>query len=395
MSSEHHSGSLIDNASRSKDGQSVDSATGQSPAIELRRLSKTYGDLDAVRQLELSIRSGEFFTLLGPSGCGKSTTLRMVAGLETPTEGQVYLEGKDVTATAPERRSTSTVFQDYALFPHLTVLGNVLFPLRMKRLPKSEGLDKANKILQLVGLAGLEDRRPEQLSGGQRQRVALARSLVWRPRALLLDEPLAALDFQLRREMQDMLKELQSEVGITFMLVTHDQTEAFSLSDRIGVMNDGRLEQVGIPHELYYQPRTLFVATFLGNINLIRGQVESSDKDRVVARCGPLRVAGRSVSESIPPGTDVTIGIRPESIRQNAAHTAAINTATCRVLSTTFLGSQEVTLLEIAPGTHWRCYEERGRTAPDSRGGQAVTATWDVEDALIFTDSDDQKKLPL
>lgn len=395
MSSEHHSGSLIDNASRSKDDQSVDSATGQSPAIELRGLSKTYGDLDAVRQLELSIRSGEFFTLLGPSGCGKSTTLRMVAGLEAPTEGQVYLEGKDVTATAPERRSTSTVFQDYALFPHLTVLGNVLFPLRMKRLPRSEGLDKAKKILQLVGLAGYENRKPEQLSGGQRQRVALARSLVWRPRALLLDEPLAALDFQLRQEMQLMLKELQSEVGITFMLVTHDQTEAFSLSNRIGVMNDGRLEQVGTPHELYHQPRTLFVATFLGNINLIRGRVERNDKDRVVVQCGTFRVAGRSVTGSIPPGTEITVGIRPESIRQTTTHAEAINSATCRVLSTTFLGSQEVTLLEIAQGTHWRCYGERGRTAPDSRDGRAITVTWDVEDALIFTDLDDKKKLPL
>lgn len=395
MSSEHDSGSLIGDASWSKDGQSDESAAIQSPAIELRGLSKTYGGLHAVQRLDLSIGRGEFFTLLGPSGCGKSTTLRMVAGLEVPTEGQVYLEGNDVTATVPERRSTSTVFQDYALFPHLTVLGNVLFPLRMKRLPRAEGLDKAKQILQLVGLAGFEDRKPEQLSGGQRQRVALARSLVWRPRALLLDEPLAALDFQLRQEMQLMLKELQSEVGITFMLVTHDQTEAFSLSNRIGVMNGGRLEQVGTPHELYNQPRTLFVATFLGNINLIRGKVESNDKDHVVVQCGDFRVAGRSVSGSIPPGTDITVGIRPESIRHTASRTEAINSATCRVLSTTFLGSQEVTLLEVAQGTHWRCYEERGRTAPDFREGRSMTATWDVEDALIFTDLDDKNTLPL
>jgi ABC-type Fe3+/spermidine/putrescine transport system ATPase subunit len=316
----------------------------------------------------------------------------MVAGLEAPTRGRVYLEGNDVTTTAPERRSTSTVFQDYALFPHLTVLGNVLFPLRMKRLPKSEAIGKAREILQLVGLAGRENRKPNQLSGGQRQRVALARSLVWRPRALLLDEPLAALDFQLRQEMQQMLKELQSKVGITFMFVTHDQTEAFGLSDRIGVMNNGRLEQVGTPRELYNQPRTLFVATFLGNMNLIQGKVERSEKDGTVVHCGTFRVAGQPVSGLIPPGINVTVGIRPESIRQTSGHAGKVNTATCRVLSTTFQGSQEETLLEIAKGTTWRCYEERTTRSQDHRAGHTVTTTWDADDALIFADSNEEEK---
>lgn len=394
LGSEHRADSFIGDANWSVARRPDEMAADQSPAIELLGLSKRYGGLRAVDRLDLSIRPGEFFTLLGPSGCGKSTTLRMVAGLEAPTAGRVYLEGRNVTTAAPDRRSTSTVFQDYALFPHLTVLGNVLFPLRMKRLPKSERLDKARKILQLVGLTGYEDRKPEQLSGGQRQRVALARSLVWQPRALLLDEPLAALDFQLRQEMQNMLKELQSKVGITFMFVTHDQTEAFSLSDRIGVMNQGRLEQVGTPRELYNRPQTLFVATFLGNINLIRGEVERIEKDRLVVRCGTVRVVGLSVSESLPPGAKVIVGIRPESIRQTAARNAAVNTANCRVLSTTFQGSQEEILLEIGQGTTWRCYGNRDTTAPDLHDGQSVNTTWDVEDVLIFADSNEADKPP-
>ena len=241
----------------------------QSVGIALERVSKRFGNAEAVRDVSLAIGDGEFFSLLGPSGCGKTTTLRMIAGFETPDSGQVVLEGTDVTAVPANRRPVNMVFQQYALFPHMTVYENVAFGLKMAHVPRSEHKVRVTEILRVVSLDGYERRRPRQLSGGQQQRVALARALVNRPAALLLDEPLGALDVKLRRHMQLELKRIQHELGTTFVYVTHDQEEALAMSDRIAVMNDGHVEQLGTPREIYEHPASAFVADFVGTVNVL------------------------------------------------------------------------------------------------------------------------------
>jgi spermidine/putrescine transport system ATP-binding protein len=241
--------------------------------IRLVGLSKTFGRSTAVDGIDLDIPGGEFFSLLGPSGCGKTTTLRMIAGFELPTAGEVRLDGDDMSGIPPARRNVHTVFQSYALFPHLTVFDNVAFGLRRKKVPKADVRRRVDEALRLVELVGYADRKPAQLSGGQQQRVALARALVLRPAVLLLDEPLGALDAKLRRQLQVELKQLQEQVGITFVYVTHDQEEALTMSDRIAVMNRGRVEQVGVPRDVYDAPRTAFVADFLGVSNLMDAMV--------------------------------------------------------------------------------------------------------------------------
>lgn len=238
-------------------------------AVSLRGITKTFGDFTAVKDLDIDIHRGEFFSMLGPSGSGKTTVLRMIAGFEAPTEGSIHLEGEDITGAAPFDREVNTVFQDYALFPHMTVVENVAYGLTVRKMPKQEKLAKANEALKQVQLEHLADRLPSQLSGGQRQRIALARALILRPKVLLLDEPLGALDKQLREQMQVELKQIQREAGITFIFVTHDQEEALTLSDRIAVYNNGKIEQVGTPREVYEFPETEFVASFLGVTNLI------------------------------------------------------------------------------------------------------------------------------
>ncbi|MCD0484459.1 ABC transporter ATP-binding protein [Streptacidiphilus sp. ASG 303] len=245
--------------------------TSDTPAIALRGLRKSYDRVEAVRGVDLEIADGEFFAMLGPSGSGKTTVLRMIAGFEAPTAGTVELAGRDVTRLAPFERDVHTVFQDYALFPHMTVEQNVAYGLKVRRVPRAERAERAREALRGVRLEGFGDRRPGQLSGGQRQRVALARALVTRPRVLLLDEPLGALDLKLREQMQVELKEIQRAAGITFVLVTHDQQEALTLSDRIAVFNAGRIEQVATPAELYERPATAFAASFVGTSNLLDG----------------------------------------------------------------------------------------------------------------------------
>jgi putative spermidine/putrescine transport system ATP-binding protein len=253
---------------------------GGEPAVRLRGLRKVFGsgggEVVAVDEVDLDVADGEFFSMLGPSGSGKTTVLRLVAGFELPTTGTVELGGRDVTRLAPFERDVNTVFQDYALFPHLDVLGNVEYGLRVRKVAKSERRARAEQALATVRLEGFGRRRPGQLSGGQRQRVALARALVNRPRVLLLDEPLGALDLKLREEMQVELKAIQREVGITFVFVTHDQEEALSLSDRVAVFNKGRIEQVGTPQEVYERPATAFVAGFVGTSNLLSGEAARS-----------------------------------------------------------------------------------------------------------------------
>jgi putative spermidine/putrescine transport system ATP-binding protein len=267
-------------------------------AIRLDALCKQFGDVRAVDDLDLEIQDGEFFSMLGPSGSGKTTVLRMVAGFERPTSGRVFLDGEDVTSEPPFVRDVNTVFQDYALFPHMSVMENVEYGLRVKRVGRSDRRRRATEALETVRLHGFGDRRPTQLSGGQRQRVALARALVNRPKVLLLDEPLGALDLKLRREMQIELKQIQRDVGITFVFVTHDQEEALTLSDRIAVFNNGRVEQVATAVELYERPATTFVAGFVGTSNLLEGAVA----EHVVGRPGSFSIRPEKIHLSLESG---------------------------------------------------------------------------------------------
>ncbi|REE99127.1 ABC transporter ATP-binding protein [Thermomonospora umbrina] len=295
-----------------------DSAT--LPAIELAGVVKEYRShgetVPAVRGLDLAIGEGEFFSLLGPSGCGKTTTMRMIAGFEEPTAGAVFLRGKDVTAVPAHRRDVNMVFQSYALFPHMSVFENVAFGLRRKGVERSEITRRVGEMLEIVDLTGREKRRPREMSGGQQQRVALARALVNRPRALLLDEPLGALDLKLRQHMQVELKRIQREVGVTFVYVTHDQGEALTMSDRIAVMNDGRIEQLGSPREIYERPASRFVAGFIGTSNLLSGEIGEVDGDRAVIAYGD----GERIVVPLPEGSAVSAGerveltVRPEKI---------------------------------------------------------------------------------
>ena len=289
------------------------------PAIELASVVKEFharGEvITAVAGIDLDIREGEFFSLLGPSGCGKTTTMRMIAGFEEPTQGVIRLHGQDVTNVPPNKRDVNMVFQSYALFPHMNVFENVAFGLRRKAVAKPEITRRVGQMLDIVDMAGRSERRPRELSGGQQQRVALARALVNNPRALLLDEPLGALDLKLRQAMQVELKRIQREVGITFVYVTHDQGEALTMSDRIAVMNDGSIEHLGTPREIYEHPRTRFVAGFIGTSNLLTGTVSRLDGDRAVIQISQderiiVPVPDRAVSE----GSRLELTVRPEKI---------------------------------------------------------------------------------
>ncbi|MEV0398569.1 ABC transporter ATP-binding protein [Actinoallomurus sp. NPDC050550] len=294
---------------------------GVSAAVTLRAVRKTFGEVTAVDGVDLDIRDGEFFAMLGPSGSGKTTVLRMIAGFETPTSGQVLLGGRDVTKLAPFDRDVNTVFQDYALFPHMNVLANVEYGLKVKKVGKAERRERALQALASVRLEGFDKRKPGQLSGGQRQRVALARALVNRPKVLLLDEPLGALDLKLREEMQVELKAIQREVGITFLFVTHDQEEALTMADRIAVFDAGRIEQVGTPAEVYEQPASAFVAGFVGTSNLIEGEAAQSILGRpgvYSVRPEKLRVE-TDLDAKLPEGEHSATGTVAEVVYAGAA----------------------------------------------------------------------------
>lgn len=283
-------------------------------SVELREISKHFGQTTAVDRVTLQIYRGEFFSLLGPSGCGKTTTLRLLAGFESPDSGELFINGSPATRTPPQERDVNLVFQNYALFPHLTVEQNVAFGLEIKKLPKATIRERVGKALELVRLSGLGARFPHQLSGGQQQRVALARALVTEPSVLLLDEPLGALDLKLRQEMQLELKRLQRELNITFLYVTHDQEEALRLSDRLAVMHQGRVLQVGTPQEIYERPATRFVADFIGESNFFEGRVVHTAGTRAVVQIGPLQT-NVFTDSPLQVNQRVTLALRPERIQ--------------------------------------------------------------------------------
>ena len=300
-------------------------ATTAAPAVRLDQVTKHFGSYVAVEEADFDIASGEFFSMLGPSGCGKTTTLRMIAGFEQPTSGRVLLDGHDVSHTPPYKRDVNTVFQNYALFPHMTIAENVAFGLESRKVPKAEVSRRVGEILEVVRLPDMADRRPAQLSGGQQQRIALARALVNRPTALLLDEPLGALDLKLRQSMQLELKRIQRELGITFVFVTHDQEEALTMSDRIAVMTQGRTDQIGGPTEIYDSPSSVFVAGFIGTANLLPVTAVSAAADVVTVETAlggqfHLPASGRTFT----PGADVTLMVRPERLSVAPAGSAGI-----------------------------------------------------------------------
>ena len=358
--------------------------------LELRGVTRRFGDFTAVDNVSMSVEPGEFFTLLGPSGCGKTTLLRMIAGFEAPDAGTILVEGRDMRGIPPERRNLHTVFQSYALFPHMSVERNIAFPLRMAGVPDDETRRRVGAALEQVKLEGLGRRYPAELSGGQRQRVAVARALINRPRLLLLDEPLAALDAKLRESMQAELIGLQREVGVTFVYVTHDQSEALALSHRIAVMSHGRVEQLGEPSAIYGYPRNRFVADFVGECNMLPAEVRSVEAGRVALR---LRGVGDVVAthgEHIAPGAQGVLALRPEQVRM--AKTIAVDRADNHFRGTvkTLLYRGEVTLytVELAAGGQLQALAPNLASGRAARfeAGASVEVGWPPDAGHFLTD---------
>lgn len=321
--------------------------------VELRKVFKVFNGETAVRGVDLSIHRGEFFSILGPSGCGKTTTLRLVAGFETPSAGELLIQGQSMNHTPAHRRPVNTVFQSYALFNHLSVWENIAFGLRIKKLKAVEVEERVKQSLKQVKMEAYANRFPGQLSGGQQQRVALARALVNRPAVLLLDEPLGALDFKLRKEMQVELSNLHKDLGLTFIMVTHDQEEALSLSDRIAVMRGGRIEQIGSPTEIYERPRTPFVADFIGDTNLFQGHLEAADSSTMEIRTATgLHIVVQSKSGKVPANfTEVMVCVRPEKIRLSLSPPESqINCFEGRLKNVMYLGTHVHYVVELLSG---------------------------------------------
>ncbi len=339
--------------------------------VRLIDLTKRFDDVEAVAGINLEIPSGEFFSILGPSGCGKTTTLRMVAGFEQPTSGSIFLDGIDVAARPPHKRNVNTVFQNYALFPFLTVAENVGFGLRYQKLGKKEQSERVGAALELVQLTGYERRRPGQLSGGQQQRVALARALVLRPSVLLLDEPLGALDAKLRRTLQVELKSLQESVGITFLYVTHDQEEALTMSDRLAVMEDGKVAQVGTPVEVYEQPASAYVADFLGVSNLMDGTARpESGTTPCRIRLGDFELFARQGATGC--SGPIKVAIRPERVRIEPYEASGPNRVPGMVERLVFLGSSTQVIVRLATGGVLQALIQNQGGLPDFQQGTAV-----------------------
>jgi ABC-type Fe3+/spermidine/putrescine transport system ATPase subunit len=358
------------------------------PAVSCRRLSKRFGGATAVDAIDLDIAAGEFVSLLGPSGCGKTTTLRMIAGLEAPSQGQVFVAGRDVTAVPPHKRPTNLVFQQGALFGHLSVFENVAFGLRAARVPRDEIRRRVAEMLTVVDLEGLDDRKPAQLSGGQAQRVAIARALVNEPAVLLLDEPLSALDLKLQIRMRGELKRLHERLGTTFVCVTHNQAEALELSDRIAVLRHGRIEQLGTGPELYRRPRTRFVASFLGETNFLPGTVRAVDGERCVVDAAGGKFDVTAGQGGLRPGDRALVSLRPEAVSLRAAgapsRAEGAGSLSATVTACRYLGSVLRYDVVLADGTELMA--EVPATGDMHRPGDQVQAEWAAEAAVLVPD---------
>ena len=363
-------------------------ATDTALDVELRKVFKVFNGETAVRGVDISIRQGEFFSILGPSGCGKTTTLRLIAGFETPSAGELMIRGQSMTNTPAYRRPVNTVFQSYALFGHMNVWDNIAFGLRIKKLGKAEIEERVKEVLQLVKMESFANRFPGQMSGGQQQRVALARALVNRPAVLLLDEPLGALDLKLRKQMQLELSNLHQELGLTFVMVTHDQEEAMSLSDRIAVMHEGRIEQIGSPEEIYECPQTAFVADFIGDTNLFSGTVESIDRSTLTVRTSAnLKIiVQQSDMWNGVTGDSVVVSVRPEKVYLNLYQPeVSVNCFEGRLKNTMYMGTHVHYVVELTSGDKITVRQPNtGGSFPDQN--TPIYAYWGTTDCLALGD---------
>lgn len=350
--------------------------------LSLQNITKSFGETPVLRSISLDVEKGEFITLLGSSGCGKTTTLRIIAGLENPDSGRVILAGNDVTDAQPNHRDVNTIFQNYALFPHMNVYNNIAYSLKLKKLPAGEIKTKVLEMLDMVMLPGFEKRMPSELSGGQRQRVAIARALVNNPSVLLLDEPLGALDLQLRRQMQQELKKLQKRLGITFVYITHDQEEAINMSDRIVVMNNGQLEQVGAPAEIYDHPKTAFVAGFIGTANLFYGKVDAVENGiaRVTLRCGG-KASVAVGSDSPACGSPICFSVRSENVLATAAPGEGFSIP-ATVAENSYVGGMLRIVLQLPNGCG-EVYSTRHGTHRNVALGDQVYLSWQPDTAAV------------
>jgi putative spermidine/putrescine transport system ATP-binding protein len=358
--------------------------------LELADVTKRYAAVAAVDHVSLQLRKGEFLSLLGPSGSGKTTTLQMIAGLTQPTSGEILLSGRPIGPLPPYRRDIGMVFQNYALFPHLSVARNIAFPLEMRRMDRADIRRRVGAVLKLVELPGYEERYPRELSGGQQQRVALARAIVFEPQLLLMDEPLGALDKKLREQMQIEIKHLHSRLGISIIYVTHDQDEALVMSDRIGVFNRGRLEQIGPVEELYERPRTRFVAEFIGETNTLAGKVVARDADGLLIETpdGPVRARAQATRAV---GSGATLSIRPERIRFGAAgaEVGGLNRLTGTIAEAIYLGRGRKYVVETLSGTRLTVTQPSAGAGTRVHGaGEQVTTLFAPEDTVIILDSE-------
>jgi len=361
-------------------------STNESPVLRLAGLAKDFGQGDVLHGIDLDVYAGEFLTLLGPSGCGKTTTLRIIAGLERPNRGRVFLAGKDVTSLPPEQRDVNTVFQNYALFPHMNVFQNIAYGLKLQHAHRTEQKARVREALALVRLEGYERRMPSQLSGGQRQRVAIARAIVLKPKILLLDEPLGALDLKLRQQMQSELKKLQHQLGLTFVYITHDQEEALNMSSRIAVMREGRIEQTGTPEDVYERPQTLFTAGFVGRSNLLRGRVEALGESgmlslRVEDVSLPALAAGRF---PINRGDRLALCLRPQRVHYGGASQYDMCLPGI-ILSKEYAGGMQHTRIALSDRLAVSAVSQAAELDAYPIGG-TVCVGWDVRHAPLVKD---------
>jgi len=354
--------------------------------VELRQVSKRFGSHEALKDASFAINTGEFMTFLGPSGCGKTTCLRLISGFDTPSSGRIFIDGKDVTFDPPYRRDVNQVFQNYALFPHLTIYENIAFGLRMKRVAPVDITHRVQRVLEMTSLGDFVNRKPAQLSGGQRQRVALARAIICEPKVLLLDEPLSALDAKLRTQMRVELKQLQKKLGITFIYVTHDQEEALTMSDRVAVINAGRVEQIGTVSEIYYKPATRFVASFIGDTNIVEAQILDSDSGMLRCRLeGGLELHVRRQESHA--SAKLLLSLRPEKIRLHRIDPRGVNSFSCQVGMEIFKGAvDELTLTVQGNLQLGAILANDGNAETDFHEGDQVFASIQPEDIHIVAE---------